>query len=108
MVGHPLHENGKFVSTKTGDRVTGTDTSLQTTSHGYEQLIPDRVPEAVVDRFELVDVHKHHGDGTLAVACSTRGRLEPIHERRAVQRFRQAIMRGSEGQVFHHSFLCGD
>ena len=62
MIGDVLHENRKFVSAKTRDRVGGADTRVQPASYGNQQLIPDNVPEAIVDRFELVDIHKQHRD----------------------------------------------
>ena len=65
-IGDLLHENRKLVSAKTRDRVGRADTPVQPAGHRHQQLIADHVPEAIVDRLELVDIHEEHRDRPLA------------------------------------------
>ncbi len=79
-----LDEHRELVATEAGDGVTGPGGRFEPAGDGDEQVVSGRVPEAVVDGFEVVDVQEEHGDRVDAAVASVHGVGEPVEEQGAV------------------------
>ena len=79
----PLDQQGELVPTEMGQRVSSADGVSQTLSDGHQQLVPDRVPEAVVDGLEVIQVEHHHGERfSFGPMSAPDSRAEPVAEQR--------------------------
>ncbi len=54
--GDPFDDDHEFVAAEAGQRVAGSDGSKEAVRHDAKELVPDLVPEVVVDHLEAVDV----------------------------------------------------
>ena len=62
LVAEVLAEHGELVAAEAGDRLLAAQRVLQPLRHGEDQLVAGRVPEAVVDHLEAVEVEEEHRD----------------------------------------------
>lgn len=69
----------------------------QALGHRYQQRVPDRVPEAVIDALEVIEVHEHHGHG-LGVQVRERC-VQPVGEQGPVRKAGQRVVAGGVTQL---------
>jgi hypothetical protein len=96
-VGHAdvLEEDSKLVAAEARRDVLRAHELLKTTCHGSNQLVAGSMPEAVVDRLEVVEIEKEHGGGMPARGAVKRsayvfGEEDPV--RKAGQRVVERLM----------------
>ena len=75
-----LGEHRELVAAEAGDGVARPQGLLDARGDSGEQLVAGRVPEAVVDELELVEVEEEHGDRGPATGRHRQGVLQAIEE----------------------------
>ncbi len=55
-----VQQDRELVAAQSGDRVGRADPLAQPPAHQHQQLVPDVVPQRVVDVLEVVQVDQHH------------------------------------------------
>ena len=73
-----LDQHGELVSAEPGHGVAGAGGGADAFGHGYQQAVAGRVPEAVIDRLEVVEVQEQHADRIDAPVASVHGVREPV------------------------------
>ena len=73
-------QDHELVATHPRDRVGLADASLDPPRDGLEELVPDRVAQAVVDRLEPIEVEEQHRDVLAGPPCGPERNLEAIEE----------------------------
>ena len=69
--GHPRQDHDELIAAITADDVARSRTRRDPARDGHQELIAERVPEAVVDAFEAIEVDEQDGESVLL-----RGRLQ--------------------------------
>ncbi len=87
-----LGEHRELVAAEAGDGVARPQGLLDTRGDGGEQLVAGRVPEAVVDELELVEVEEEHGDRDPATGRHRQGVLQAVEEEAAVRESGEGIV----------------
>ena len=67
LVRDVLEQDGELVAAEPGDRVLGAQAAASRRATVDQQLVANRVPEAVVDDLEVVEVDEEDGEGGLRV-----------------------------------------
>jgi hypothetical protein len=89
-----FEEEAELVTAEAGDGVAAAQLPLQARCQADQQLVTDRVAEAVVDPLGLVQVEQHHRN-LCSGACRSGQRLsQSIVEQRPVRKPRKRIMHG--------------
>jgi hypothetical protein len=57
-----VEHDDELIATEPAEHVTITDHRPQAFAHAPKQLVADRVPEAVIDDFEVVEIDEEHCD----------------------------------------------
>ncbi len=57
---HLGHDDGELVAAQTGDRIGLPRAAAQTVGNQFQQFVADRMPERIVDAFELVEIEAKH------------------------------------------------
>ena len=65
--------------------------SLEPAGHRAQQRVARRVPEAVVDGLEVVEVDEHDRDPRAGAAAAQAGLVEPVHEQRTVRELGEVV-----------------
>ena len=101
-----LHDDDELVATEPGEHVAFAQHRAQPLGHDLQQLVADLVPEAVVDRLELVEVDEQHGDVVdLGVAEPV---VQQVHQIRPVRQPGQLVVARRVAQLLGGAALLGD
>ena len=79
-----LEQDGELVAAEPRSGVLGTQAAGQPLRGRAQQLVADRVAEAVVDRLEVVEIDEHHGELTVVAPGARERQCEAILEQRPV------------------------
>jgi hypothetical protein len=79
-----LDQHGELVATETGHRVARAGGGADAFGHGHQQAVAGRMPEAVIDRLEVIEVQEQHADRISAPVASVHGMRETVQEQGAV------------------------
>ena len=82
--GSRLDQHGELVAAEAGHGVAGAGGGAEAFGDSHEQAVAGRMPEAVVDRLEVVEVQEQHGDRIGAPVAAVHGMGEPVQEQRPV------------------------
>src|SRR5205085_7739475 len=94
LVLYVLDQDGELVASEARDGVPGPQRLLQSWRDRREQLVPGRVPEAVVDELELVEIEeedRHRGVPALRLG---EGVGEAVEEQRPVRQPGERVVQG--------------
>jgi hypothetical protein len=91
-LGQVLDHQGELVAAEPRHRVGLAQTAAKTHAHDRQQPVAGDVPEAIVDRFEAVQVEHHHRGDALVAAGPGQRPLEAIVEQRAVGEAGQLVV----------------
>ena len=95
-----LEQKNELVSPKPCHRITGAPARLEPAADHLQQLIPDQVSEAVIDRLEAIEIEIEHGKHTLGAPFRPFDRpSQAIEEQGAVGELGQRIVKGTMMQV---------
>ena len=86
-----LDHHRELVPAEARDQVLGPQAGTQARRDRHEQLVAGRVPEAVVDRLEVVEVDEQHRELAAAIGERT---LDLVGEQRPVREVREWIVVG--------------
>ena len=100
VLGFSLDHHGELVTTHTGHGVADSDTVDEPVRRRFEQHVARRMPHAVVDEFEIVEVQRQHRDRAPIAAMQLHGVRQPLVEQRSV---RQAGQRVAQCLIRHHA-----
>src|SRR3990172_6557042 len=90
-----FQENGKFVRPQPRNRIAEAKAVFQSARAIAENLIADHLAEAVIQRFELIDVHDQYRKlEILSAFDSLESAVETVHKQRAVGQAGQRIVQG--------------
>src|SRR5215471_8018715 len=70
--------NHKLVAAVTAHRVVAAQTSNQAVRDGLQESISDVMAQSVVNRLEVIEVRKHHGELVLMAACRDKCLCQPV------------------------------
>ena len=102
-----LDQHGELVAAEPAHRVLRPQTGAEPVGHRHQHLVAGRVPEAVVDRLEVVHVHEEHGDA-FGAAAALQAVLDAVGEQSAVGEAGQRIMECLVGELPLECLLVGD
>ena len=94
-----LEQDGELVAAQTSRGVAGSQAALQADRHRDEQLVADRVTQAVVHGLEAVEVHHHDRDRGGVPFLATHGVVHTVGEQRPVGQVRQRVVEGLMTQL---------
>ena len=104
-----LEEHGEFVAAQPRDGVARAGGNPPACADRDEQLIADRVTQAVVDGLEAVHVEEKDRIEKSARRCDSGDDvLEPVHEQGPVRKARKRIVEGVISMLFFRVFPRGD
>ena len=101
-------EYGELVAAEAGRGVGAAKTRVQPVADRDQHLVADKVPEAVVDGLEVVEVDEQHRDGRVRGPESTDRQLDSLAKQRAVGETRQRVVKGLAGELFVELATLGD
>ena len=87
-------DEDELVAAHAGHGVAVAQAGLQPAAERHQQSVAHRVPEAVVDRLEPVDVQKRHRHQLSGPGGATQRHVQPIVEQAPVRQSRQLVMSG--------------
>ena len=95
-------QNHELIPALTADRIGNPDAGSQTLGDRLQQLVTDRVPERVVDVFEMIEIEKKQCD-LLVMALGQTDRLgQALGQQRAVRQVGEKIVLGQVGHFQGH------
>src|SRR5262249_37471083 len=104
-----LEEHHELITAEAGDGVSGPEEGFEPLRERREQLIADRMAEAVVDDLEAVDVEEQDGEGKVtAPARDADGSFEAILEERAAGKAREPVEEGVAAKLLLGSLSLRD
>ena len=92
-------QDRKFVAAEPRDRIGVAQASHQTTRHHLEELVADRMPERIVDRFEDVQVQHEQVEGFAAAAQARQALQHLLAQDRAVGEVGEDIVARQVGDL---------
>ena len=110
-VGIPLrHENQtELVSGKPRQRVLRLEQAAQPARQRQQDRVPDRHPDRIIDLFEAVEVHDHHGRADRRIGLAERQQgFEPVDEQMAVRQPREIVVNRIMQQALFGDLGVGD
>ena len=103
-----LEQDAEFVAAEASACVTATGACREALGKGDEQAIAGLVPEAVVDRLEVVDVEEEHRDRLRLAASPLERVLDAIGKERTVGQAGKRIVKGLELELLLERGAAGD
>ena len=94
-----LEEHGELVAAHAGRGVALAQAALQTGGDRHQELVADRVAEAVVHRLEVVEVDEQHGDPRVLTSDASERVLDAITEEHLVRQVRQRVVKRLMGEL---------
>ena len=94
-----LEQDGELVAAQTGRGVAGSQAALQAGGHRDEQLVADRVAQAVIDGLEPVEVQQQDRDRRGVSFLTTHGVVHAVGEERPVGQVGQRVVEGLMAQL---------
>src|SRR5258706_2582269 len=79
----------KFISALARHRVEAAYAQAQARGHDLQQLVPDLVPDGVVDQLEAVEIDENHSYPRVVDGCAPYRQLQTVLEQRAIGEPRQ-------------------
>ena len=84
LIGQSGQQDGEFVPAHPGHRVLAAHRVHQSLAHLSDQVVAGGMPQGVVDRLEVVEVHEEHADRLTDPAGPDQLLLHPVLEEAAV------------------------
>lgn len=94
-------EDQELVAALARDHVHLPDRRPQPRSDRLQQLVPGRMPEAVVDELEVVQIDEQNRRTMARPAGPSKGQLQMLQERGPVRQARQRVVERSIGELLH-------
>ncbi len=98
MIRDVVDDRDELVPSDAGDG-SGLELRLQALPQDLQQIIPDAVPQAVVDGLEAVQIHEQDGQKTVPVAGLLYGLVQLLVQQRAVGQAGERIVSRLIGQL---------
>ena len=104
-----VEDDPEFIATEAGDRVARAERADQTLADGGQQAIADRVPDALVDDLEPIEIEQDHRDDR-AIGRRRGQRVgDPVREQLTVrQPGRRVVQRAALGGIEQPRVVEGD
>src|SRR5690606_33857642 len=91
--GDALANDGEFIAAEArAERACGRTLRAQTLAHRLQHAVAERVTQAVVDGFEVVEVDEQHGDARVAPARAVDRAFEVSEQLPAVRELCERIV----------------
>ena len=103
-----VQEHGELVASEAGDGVRGSHGDLQPAADLLENLVARRMPEAVVDRLEVVEVDEHHRDLRHPATRAHQRVLDAVGEERPVGELRHGVVERLMRELILESLALAD
>lgn len=87
-----LQNNYKFIAAETSDGIGFPQAVLQPLRHGFQHGIARGMPQAVIDRLEMIDIHEQHGERALRPLGPRQGVAESILQQLPVRQLGERII----------------
>ena len=100
-----FQQHCELVTSETSGRIRSPYTLPQPSSDRNEQLITDGMPQAVIDRLEIVDVHEGYRERLPGLSAPMRGLFNSILEQRPVGEFREGVVQRLPSQLLLERLL---
>jgi hypothetical protein len=102
-----VDEDRELVAAEPSGRVALAEAAHDPLTHDTEQVVAGRVPEAVVDGLEVVEVDEQYGELTAVPLQPRRGVIDPITEERLVGQPRQRVVERLMDQLALQATVLG-
>ena len=100
---HLLQQDRELVAAQSGHGVRRSHAALEPAGDRHQELVAQRVSEAVVDHLEAVHVQHQDSEAGLGVATTSRHHLaQPVHEQRPVGQPGEGVPEGGPQQPLLH------
>ena len=103
-----MDQHDELVSANARDGVARASRGSQTLSHRRQDQVPERVPVAVIERLELVEVDEEQRHAGPAPAGSLQRHSEPVQQELAVGQACELIVEGDALDLGLGKTLLGD
>ena len=101
-------QHRELIGVQPADHVVVAQRRTQPAGNAAQQLVADRVTEAVIDRLEIVDAEEMHRDLAVAAPGVRQHVIEPLAQRIAVRQPGEAVVLRHEGEPHLGALALGD
>ena len=92
---HTVQENDELITPEARDGIVGSDNLAQPPCDGHQQLVAQRVTQAVVDHLEAIEVQEEHREDVItAPVHAGQSVAQPVDEERPVGQSGQRVVKG--------------
>ena len=103
----PLND-AQLIAAQARKRVSLSNTTIQALCDGLQQLIPDGMPERIIDLLEPVEIQDVHGQLALAIACALGSFIEALAKNSSVRQAGQHVVPCHVGDLGFGPMPFGD
>ena len=107
-VDDPVEQDGELVAAEARHRIGGAHRRAEPGGNLLEHEVSRRVPEAVVDRLEVVEVDEDDGDRETAALHAGERVLNAVGEERAIRKTRDRVVERLMRQLVLERLLLAD
>ncbi len=104
---HLGHDDGEFVAAQTGNRIGLSGAAAQTVGDQFQQFVPDRMAERIVDALELIEIEAQDRQ-TLTAFDAFEFMFQPFAQQDAVGQIGQRVMARHVGNSPFRALPLGD
>jgi hypothetical protein len=78
-----FQDDRELIAAEPRDGIAGSQTALESARCGDQELVPDKVAQAIIDRFEPIEIQEqHHEWACIGAPGAPDGVLQAVHEQR--------------------------